>query len=104
MDFITLSFLGAFFIGLVAGDAAINSNTMTVNVGLPPITQDSGLTRSAAEEIFANEIIRITSVPSILPVAAPRVASRGTLIGALGEPLRITGLTSTLYDMFAISI
>jgi|LauGreDrversion2_6_1035139.scaffolds.fasta_scaffold08424_2 hypothetical protein len=100
MDFITLSFLGAFFIGLVAGDAAINSNTMTVNVGLPPITQDSGLTRSAAEEIFANEIIRITSVPSILPVAAPRVASRGTLIGALGEPLRITGLTSTLHDMF----
>ena len=102
MDFMTLSFLGAIFMGLVAGDAAITSNTMSVNVGLPPIVQNSGLTRSAAEEIFATEIVRITSIPSILPVPAPRVASRGTLIGVLAEPLRLTGLTATLHDMFGL--
>ena len=52
MDFMTPSFLGAIFMGLMAGDAAITANTMSVNVGLPPIVQNSGLTRRAAEEIL----------------------------------------------------
>jgi len=102
MDFVTLSFLGAIFMGLMAGDAAISSNTMSVNVGLPPIVQNSGLTRGAAEEIFITEIARITSVPSAVPVPAPRVASRGTLIGALAEPLKLTALTAALQDIFGL--
>ncbi|WP_353212208.1 hypothetical protein [Rhodovarius sp.] len=102
MDFMTLSLLGALFMGLMAGDAAISSNTMSVNVGLPPIVQNSGLTRRAAEEIFVTEIARIVSVPSVVPVPTPRVASRGTLIGALAEPLKLTGLTAALQDLFGL--
>ena len=102
MDFMTLSFIGAIFMGLMAGDTAMSSNTMTVDVGLPPIMQNSGLTRGAAEEIFVTEIARITSIPSILPSAAPRATSRGTMLGALAEPLRLTGLTTTLHDIFGL--
>jgi hypothetical protein len=102
MDFMTLSLLGALFMGLMAGDAAIGSNTMSVNVGLPTIVQNSGLTRRAAEEIFITEIARIVSVPSVVPVPTPRVSSRGTLIGALAEPLRLTGLTTALQDIFGL--
>ena len=49
MDFITIGFLGAILMGLMAGDAVISSNTMTVSVGLPPIVQQSGLSRAPAE-------------------------------------------------------
>jgi hypothetical protein len=102
MDFLTLSFIGAIFLGLIAGDATLSANTMSVNVGLPPIVQNSGLTRDAAEEIFVSEIARIVSVPSVVPVPTPRVASRGTLIGALAEPLKLNGLTAPLQDLFGL--
>ena len=52
MDLFSLSFLASILMALVAGDAVINSNTMSVSVGLPPAIQQPGLTRSAAEEIF----------------------------------------------------
>jgi len=88
--------------GLMAGDAVISSNTMTINVGLPPIVQQSGLTRGPAEEIFVTELARITSIPSVVPVPTPRIASRRTVIGALAEPLKLGELTTALQDLFGL--
>lgn len=102
MDFITIGFLGAILMGLMAGDAVISSNTMTVNVGLPPIVQQSGLSRAPAEEIFVTELARITSTPSALPVPMPRIGSRRTVIGALAEPLKLNEMTSALQDLFGL--
>jgi hypothetical protein len=102
MDILTLAFLGTILMGLMAGDAVISSNTMTVNVGLPPIVLQSGLTRAPAEEIFVTELARITALPSALPVPMPRVGSRRTVIGALAEPLKLTELTAALQDLFGL--
>ena len=102
MDILTIGFLGAIFVGLMAGDAVISSNTMTVNVGLPPVVQQSGLTRGPAEELFVTELARITSIPSALPLPMPRVASRRTVVGAIAQPLMLTEMTSALQDLFGL--
>ena len=102
MDLMTIGFLGAIIMGLMAGDAVINSNTMTVNVGLPPAVQQSGLTRGPAEEIFVAELARITSIPSAVPVPVPRISSRRTVIGALADPLKLSEMTMALQDLFGL--
>jgi len=102
MDFFSISILGAILIGLMAGDAVISSNTMTVNVALPPAVQQSGLTRGPAEEIFVTELARITAIPSGVPVPTPRIASRRTVVGALAEPLKLTEMTAALQDLFGL--
>jgi len=102
MDFFTISILGAIVVALLAGDAVISSNTMSVSVGVPPAVQQTGLTRSTAEDIFVAELARISAIPSGVPVPSPRVASRKTVIGALSEPLRLTELTTALQDLFGL--
>jgi len=87
---------------LVAGDAVINSNTMSVSVGLPPAIQQTGLTRSAAEEIFITEIANVTALPSPINVPTPRVATRRTIVGAIAEPLKLTDMTAALQDLFRL--
>jgi hypothetical protein len=102
MDLFSLTFLGGILMALVAGDAVINSNTMSVSVGLPPAIQQTGLTRNAAEEIFITEIANVTSLPSPLNVPTPRVATRRTIIGAIAEPLKLTDMTAALQDLFRL--
>jgi len=102
MDLFSLSFLASMLMALVAGDAVINSNTMSVSVGLPPTIQQTGLTRTAAEEIFITEIANVTSLPSPINVPAPRVATRRTIIGAIAEPLKLTDMTAALQDLFRL--
>ena len=102
MDFFSLTFLGGILMALVAGDAVISSNTMSVSVGLPPAIQQTGLTRTAAEEIFITEIAGVTSLPSPVNVPTPRVATRRTIIGAIAEPLKLTDMTAALQDLFGL--
>jgi tetratricopeptide (TPR) repeat protein len=102
VDLFTIGVLGTILMGLMAGDAAINANTLTVRVDLPPVVQQSGLTRGPAEEIFTTEIARITSIPSPVPAPTARVASRRTVIGALAEPLKLTEMTAALQDLFGL--
>jgi len=102
MDLFSLSFLASILMALVAGDAVINSNTMSVSVGLPPAIQQTGLTRSAAEEIFIAEIANVTALPSPVNVPTPRVATRRTIIGAIAEPLKLTDMTAALQDLFRL--
>jgi hypothetical protein len=75
---------------------------MSVSVGLPPAIQQTGLTRTAAEEIFITEIANITSLPSPVNVPTPRVATRRTIIGAIAEPLKLTDMTAALQDLFRL--
>ena len=102
MDFFTIGILGTILMALMAGDAVLSSNTMTVNVALPPSVQQSGLTRAPAEEIFVTELARITAIPSGVPVPTPRIASRRTVVGALAEPLKLTEMTAALQDLFGL--
>lgn len=102
MDFFTISILGATVMALMAGDAVISASTLSVSVGLPPAVQQTGLTRSSAEDIFVAEVAQISAIPSGVPVPSPRVAYRRTVIGALSEPLRLTELTMALQDLFGL--
>jgi hypothetical protein len=102
MELATIGLLSAIVFGLIAGDAVISANTMAVGIGLPPAVQQSGLTRQSAEEIFVTELSRIAAIPSGVPVPAPRVSSRRTVIGALAEPLKLTDVTIALQDLFGL--
>jgi hypothetical protein len=102
IDLATLGLLSFALMGLIAGDAVLNANTLSVNITVPARVAERGFTREAAEHIFAAEASRLVSAPSTLAAPTVRISSQRNVIGVLAEPLRLGEMTTALQDLFGL--
>ena len=102
IDFFTIGLLSVALMGLLAGDALLNANTLSVNISVPPTVIERGLTREAAEHIFAAEAARLVEAPSTISAPSVRISSERNVIGVLAEPLQLGDMTAALQDLFGL--
>lgn len=102
IDLATLGLLSFALMGLIAGDAVLNANTLAVNITVPNRVAERGFTREVAEHIFAAEASRLVSAPSTLAAPTVRISSQRNVIGVLAEPLRLGEMTTALQDLFGL--
>jgi hypothetical protein len=99
-DFTSLFLLAGMAISLIAGEAAMYGDTLTLHIGVSPKIAQGGFDTAAAEQIFIAESARIVRGESIIPTPTLRVSSRPTVMSALAAPLQLAPVIGALQDDF----
>lgn len=82
--------------GLLGADAALNANTLGVQINVPSELGSRGVTRQIAEEVFSNEVSRMAQTPSLLAPLEVRSSSERTIIGVIAKSLNLDDITFAL--------
>ena len=85
-------------ISLVAGEAALHGDTLSLHINVSPKIVAAGFDGLIAEQIFIAESPRIVRGASIIPTPTLRVSSSPTVVSALASPLRLKSLVGALQD------
>jgi hypothetical protein len=99
-DFTSLFLLAGMVLGLIAGEAAMYGDTLTLRINVTPKVVQNGFDAATAEQIFVAESARIVRGKSIIPTPTLRVNSRPTVMSALAAPLQLTTVVGALQDEF----
>ncbi len=96
IDFTTLTLIAMALLGLVAGNAALYGDTLSLHISVPAKLVEVGFTEAAAENTFLGEAGRITHVISALPTPELRLSSQPTILAALAKPLGLESVAGSL--------
>lgn len=99
-DVTTLFLLAGMVVSLIAGEAALYGDTLTLHINVSPKIVQAGFDAAAAEQIFIAESARIVRGASIIPTPTLRVSSRPTVMSALAAPLQLAPVVGALQDQF----
>jgi hypothetical protein len=99
-DLTTLVLLAGMVVSLIAGEAAMYGDTLTLHINVTPKIVQAGFDSTTAEQIFIAEAARIVRGESIIPTPTLRVSSRPTVISALATPLKLDSVVGALQDQF----
>jgi len=102
IDFTSLFIIAGLLFGLLAGDAAIFGDTLTVRIAVADNIGKAGFTESTAEQVFTAEAARIVRGESIIPAPTLRVGSNPTVITALAKPLNLDSVVAALQGQLGI--
>lgn len=100
LEVITILLLAGMAVGLVAGDAALYGDTLSLHINVSRKIVESGFDSATAELVFIAEAARIVHGQSIIPTPTVRVSSHPTVVGALASPLRLEALVGAMQDEF----
>ena len=79
-DITTIALFAGMLVSLIAGEAALYGDTLTLHINVAPKIVESGFDAATAEQIFIAESARIVRGESIIPAPTLRVSSRPTVI------------------------
>ena len=99
-DLTTMLLFVGMMLSIVAGEAAVNGDTLTLHMNVAPKVQQTGFDAGMAEKIFLAESARIVRGASVIPAPTLRVSSRPTVISALATPLKLDRVVGALQDQF----
>ncbi len=99
-DLTTLVFLAGMVVSLIAGEAAMYGDTLTLHINVTPKIVQAGFDSTTAEQIFIAEAAQIVRGESIIPTPTLRVSSRPTVMSALATPLKLDAVVGALQDQF----
>lgn len=99
-DVSTMFLFAGLMLSIIAGDAAVNGDTLTLNVHVSPKVEQTGFNSDMAERLFVAESARIVRGASIIPAPTLRVSSRPTIISALATPLKLDRVVGAVQDQF----
>ena len=100
IDLTSLFLLATMTISLIAGEAALYGDTLTLHINVSPKVVQAGFDGPTAEQIFVAESARIVRGESIIPAPTLRVSSRPTVMSALAAPLQLNTVVGALQDQF----
>src|SRR5579872_169355 len=80
VDATTLFLLAGMLVSLIAGEAALYGDTLTLHINVAPNIVQAGFDGATAEQIFIAESARIVRGASITPTPTLRVSSRPTVM------------------------
>jgi hypothetical protein len=104
LDLSSLLIVAGLFLSLVIGDAALNGDTLQVQINVPPKLAQAGFTEAAAEQLFAAEVMRIKQTISLSPAPNVRMTSHPSVLAALGKPLNLDKVVIALQGRFGIDV
>src|ERR1700722_4613384 len=96
----TLFLLAGMVVSLIASEAALYGDTLTLHINVSPKIVEAGFDGPTAEQIFVAESARIVRGESIIPTPTLRVSSRPTVVSALATPLQLNTVVGALQDQF----
>lgn len=99
-DLTSIALFVGMMMSIIAGEAAIHGDTMTLNMNVAPKVTQGGFETGMAEKIFVAESARLVHGPSLIPTPTIRAGSQPTLIGALASPLHLERVVGALQDQF----
>jgi hypothetical protein len=99
-DITTLVLLAGIVVSLIASEAALYGDTLTLHINVSPKIVQAGFDGPTAEQIFVAESARIVRGESIIPTPTLRVSSRPTVVSALATPLQLNTVVGALQDQF----
>jgi len=99
-DLTTIVLFVGMMLSIVAGEAAINGDTLSLNINVAPKVSDGGFDANMAEKMFVAESARIVLGTSIVPTPTIRISSQPTVISALASPLKLDRIVGALQDQF----
>jgi tetratricopeptide (TPR) repeat protein len=97
-EIMSLVLLAGMAVSLVAGEAALYGDTLSLHINVSPKIVGAGFDGPTAEQIFIAESARIVQGASIIPAPTLRVSSNPTVVSALASPLRLEPLVGALQD------
>jgi hypothetical protein len=100
IDFTSLFLIAGMMVSLIAGEAALYGDTLTLHINVSPKVVQAGFDGATAEQIFVAESARIVRGESIIPAPTLRVSSRPTVMSALAAPLQLNTVVGALQDQF----
>jgi hypothetical protein len=98
LDIATLLVLAGMVVSLIAGEAALYGDTLTLHINVAPSIVTVGFDDTIAEQTFVAESARVVRGQSIIPTPTLRVNSRPTVISALASPLKLDTVAGALQD------
>ncbi|MEJ0018662.1 MAG: hypothetical protein WDN25_19305 [Acetobacteraceae bacterium] len=99
-DLTTVVLFTGMLVSLIAGEAALYGDTLTLRINVSPKVVETGFDAATAEQIFIAESARIVRGESIIPTPTLRVSSRPTVMSALAAPLKLDTVVGALQDQF----
>lgn len=99
-DISTLVLFAGMLASLVAGEAALYGDTLTLRINVSPQVAATGYDAEIAEKIFIAESAWVVRGESIIPTPILRVSSSPTVLSALAAPLRLETVVGALQDQF----
>jgi hypothetical protein len=102
LEITTLVLLAGMVVSLVAGQAAIYGDRLSLHINVAPKIVEGGFDSDTADQIFITEAAQIVRGESIIPTPTLRVSSNPTLVSALAAPLRLDTLVGALQDQFGL--
>ena len=99
-EFTSLVLLAGLVVSLVAGEAALYGDTLSLHINVAPKLVEGGFDAGTADQMFIAEAAQIVRGESIIPTPTPRVSSNPTVVSALASPLRLESLVGALQDQF----
>ena len=100
IDITTIALLAGMVVSIIAGEAALYGDTLTLHINVTPKITQAGFDAATAEQIFIAESARIVRGKSIIPTPTLRVSSRPTVMSALAAPLKLDTVVGALQDQF----
>lgn len=102
MDLTNLALAVAVAIGLISADAVWNAHNMSVEITVAQAQKTAGWEEEFVEELFVQEVKRITAFPSVVSAPTLRSKSEKTAITVLAEAMHLGDLTYAAQDMFGV--
>ena len=96
----TVILLAGMVVSLVAGEAALYGDTLSLHINVSPKIVEGGFDADTADQVFIAEAAQIVRGESIIPTPTLRVSSSPTVVSALASPLRLESLVGALQDQF----
>ncbi len=101
-EIMTLVLLAGMAVSLVAGEAALYGDTLSLHINVAPKLVQGGFDTDTADQVFIAEAAQIVRGESIIPTPTLRVSSNPTVVSALASPLRLESLVGALQDQFGL--
>lgn len=102
-DLTTLALLAGLFLTVFAGQAAMYSDSLRVQINVPPSLTDRGFTEAVAEQVFSSEAAHIIRGDSIVPAPSLRINSQPSILSAILQPLSLGGVVPALQAQFGVN-
>jgi hypothetical protein len=102
MDLFSLTVLAGLMLGLAAGDVALFSSRIGVQMSVPSKLTETGFTQATAERLFVSEVGQIADVTAVLPIETIDMRSNTSVLAAMVKPLGMDGVVTALQQQLGI--
>src|SRR5262245_2275417 len=102
IDFSSILLAFGLLFGVVAGNAALNGDTLRVQIDVPTGVGEAGCTETTEEALFLAEAARLLRGESIIPTPTLRMQTNASVVSAVAKPLNLDWVVTAMQNQLGI--